>query len=135
MEIVQLIMAVGGLSGLAVLLRVFLDRRQGIASAERAARSDERDDRRDAIAERDGLLDRLLEEVQGLRQEARDLRQESRELRQCQAEDRKRIESLEESRDSLDAHVTTLEGWIWDQKPPPPPRRPQAGKSAERSDP
>lgn len=116
-DVAVLLAAAGGLSGLAALIRVLIDRRQGIASAEHTARAEEREDRRDTIADRDGLLDRLLEDVQGYRAEARDTWTEMRDLRE-------RIESLEESRRSLEAHVYTLEDHIWRQLPPPPPPRP-----------
>lgn len=109
-DVAELLLAAGGLAGIATLIRVFYDRRQGIASTEQAARAEEREDRRDTIADRDGLLDTLLNEVH--------------DLREREAENRRRIESLEESRRVLYDHIDALEQHIWQQLPPPPPPRP-----------
>lgn len=116
-DVAVLLAAAGGLSGIAALIRVVHDRRQGIASAEQAARAEEREDRRDVREDLTAVIDRLLEQVQGYREEVLDLRKQ-------QAEDRRRIESLEQDRRIDRAHIRTLEDWIWDQKPPPPPPRP-----------
>ena len=109
-DVAVLLAAAGGLSGLAALIRVLIDRRQGIASAEHTARAEEREDRRDTIADRDGLLDTLLAEV--------------RDLRDREVENRRRIESLEHDRRIDRDHIDLLEHHIWQQLPPPPPPRP-----------
>lgn len=109
-DITTWLLAAGGLSGFAALIRAFVDRRQGIASSERAARAEEREDRRDTIADRDSLLDRLLEDVQGYRAEVSELRG--------------RVEFLERDARLKDDHIDLLEHHIWQQLPPPPPPRP-----------
>lgn len=100
----------GILAGIAALMGVQRSRRAGVAGDEREARRDEAAQRRDTIADRDALIDRLVEQVQSLSA---------------------RVDALEDKRREdatlirgQDDHIDALEAHIWAGKPPPPPPRP-----------
>lgn len=93
----------GGLAGVAALWRVVVDRSRGVSS-------DEREVRRDTIADRDSLIERL------------ERRLEQVEERLTAAEDGNIAKALIIRANH--AHMDVLERWIWDRKEPPPPPRP-----------
>lgn len=103
-EVVTLLIAsAGGLSGLAAILRVRLDRRQGVSSNEQTAR-------RDTIADRDAFLQMLLGEM--------------KELKKQQEEDRRRMNKLLQYVDALEDHIDSLEHQFWEMHIPLPKSRP-----------
>lgn len=113
-----LIGASGGiLAGLATLLGVRSSRRAGVAADEREARRDEAAQKRDTIADRDGLIDQLQEDVKSLR-----------EGRQHDLEQRERLEtrmaSVERELFLERAWNRTLIDQIYRGEPPPPRPRP-----------
>lgn len=96
-----------GGGGIATFVKVLIDQKAGVKSAEREAR-------RDMIADRDGLIQTLL-----TRTEAQD----------------RRLSSLEEDKSFLDRireaysdHIDALEAFSWavyrGEAQPPPPKRP-----------
>lgn len=91
------IAAVIGSGGIGALLNAWMSARRGIAS-------DERETRRDTIADRDSLLGTVLAEV--------------RELRE-------RVEVAERTSRQRSDHIDVLEHHIWRGLGPPPPQRPQ----------
>jgi hypothetical protein len=95
--------ALFGSGGLGTWVKVIYDRRQGISSNEREARREVAEDRRDTIADRDGLLARALDRL---------------------ATVEARLDKVEGISTARADHIDVLEDWIWKGKAPPPPPRP-----------
>lgn len=99
-----LLAAVGGvISGAAAMWGARNSRRAGVAGDEREARRDEAAQRRDTIADRDGLIDQLQQDVTALRE---------------------RVDTAERER-AIDARwARDLIDQIYRGEPPPPRPRP-----------
>lgn len=103
-------LAVSLIGAVAALIKTLSDRRVGISGDERQARVEAREDRRDTIADRDGLIAQLLERV--------------RDLEAWKAESEAHAEERAKQLRSAGDHIDALEHHIWKGLPPPPPPRP-----------
>lgn len=99
--------AVSLIAAVTALVRARNDKRRGISS-------DEREARRDTIADRDSLLERMERRITTLEQ---------------------RLDAAEEGNiakalviKAQDSHMDVLEDWIWQRKAPPPPARPDIAR-------
>ena len=110
-EVVALIVALVGTGGLGAFVETVRSRRRAIAGDEREARRELAEDRRDTIADRDGLIAQLLERVKALEEWKRDAEQ--------RAEERARV--IRAAGD----HIDVLEHVIWQELGKRPPIRPE----------
>lgn len=96
----DLVLAVVGIisgAGGATVIKALIDRRRGI-------KSDEREARRDTVADRDALLETVLTELRGMRN---------------------RLDVVESVSRARSDHIDVLEHHIWSGKGRPPPPRPE----------
>lgn len=110
-EVVALVVALVGTGGLGAFVETVRSRRRAIAGDERDARRELAEDRRDTIADRDGLIAQLLERVKAME----DWKVGAEE----RAEGRVRVIRAQGD------HIDVLEDHIWRRLPPPPPPRPE----------
>ena len=103
-QIITAVLGAGGLlTGAAALWNARVSHRAGVNGDEREARKVEAEQRRDTIADRDGLIDQLQEQMQSVLP---------------------RVARLEHDLEDERAYVHVLIEHIYQGAPPPPPPRP-----------
>lgn len=111
----------GGLAGIAAVLGIAWTIRHGVKGDEREARAQEATNRRDTIADRDGLIDQLQEDVTRLHGELSSARKDATE----EIVDLKsRLLVVERDLYLERAWNRTLVDQIYRGEPPPPRQRP-----------
>lgn len=120
-EVLKLLTAAGGGAGLVQIVRVLIDRAQGVKTNEIAAKTA-------AGADWAGFVTQIQAALAAERAEnARDAEHYRAE---AEARDRRLAEMQEQValRDraihARDAHITVMDRHIWEGKPPPPPDPP-----------
>jgi len=116
-EVVAWVTGLGGLAGVAAMVAVIWNMRAGVKADARQASAQEASNKRDTLADREGLIDQLQEDGESYRAELRDVRAEMARLTTLV---RNQGDDLEDER----TYNRMLMDHIYRGSPPPPPPRP-----------
>lgn len=120
-QVMEWVTRLGGMAGLAAVAGIAWTIKHGVKGDERAAREQEAADRRDTIADRDGLIDQLQEDVGRLHTELEKAKtQATDEIRGLH----ERLATVERDLYLERAWNRTLVDQIYRGEPPPPRPRP-----------
>lgn len=119
--VMEWVTRLGGLAGIAAVAGIAWTIKHGVKGDERQARAQEASDRRDTIADRDGLIDQLQEDVTRLHGEL----ESARAAATTEIGDlKRRLETVERDLYLERAWNRTLIDQIYRGEPPPPRARP-----------